>query len=105
MTTFTQVAVADLNRVGSISLNGNLTFGRTPGEASCVLPHPSVSKLHARITRAADGGMELRDLQSTNGTFVNGTRLSGAKRLQQGDQLRIGPFAFVVQGQTLEPLE
>ena len=44
-----------------------------------VLPSHSVSRQHARIVREADG-FYIEDLDSLNGTFVNGTRLSSAAR-------------------------
>lgn len=47
-----------------------------------------VSRRHAEIC-SADGGFLLRDLASTNGSFVNGTRVT-EQRLQPGDRIRIG---------------
>jgi pSer/pThr/pTyr-binding forkhead associated (FHA) protein len=41
------------------------------------------------LTALADGGLEIQDLDSTNGTFVNGERVQAA-RLASGDRLRIG---------------
>src|SRR5439155_26833213 len=58
-----------------ISLAGKaaLTFGRDPRN-DVALDHPSVSRLHARLVRYAEG-FAIEDHGSTNGTFVNGTRL------------------------------
>lgn len=50
---------------------------------------PEVSRHHLRFTRGA-GGFTLEDLGSTNGTFVNGQRLTGAKPLNNGDLLGLG---------------
>src|SRR6476660_7066100 len=50
---------------------------------------PEVSRHHLRFTRGA-GGFTLEDLGSTNGTFVNGQRLTGAKPLNNGDMLGLG---------------
>ena len=50
---------------------------------------PEVSRHHLRFTRGA-GGFTLEDLGSTNGTFVNGQRLNGAKPLNNGDLLGLG---------------
>ncbi len=50
---------------------------------------PEVSRHHLRFTRGA-GGFTLEDLGSTNGTFVNGQRLTGAKPLNNGDLLALG---------------
>lgn len=50
---------------------------------------PEVSRHHLRFTRGA-GGFTLEDLGSTNGTFVNGQRLTGAKPLSNGDMIGLG---------------
>ncbi len=50
---------------------------------------PEVSRHHMRLTRGA-GGYTIEDLGSTNGTFVNGQRLTGAKPLNSGDNIGLG---------------
>ncbi len=47
------------------------------------------SARHARIEAQGDG-VWVQDLDSTNGTFVNGSRVAGAQRLDAGDVLRVG---------------
>jgi pSer/pThr/pTyr-binding forkhead associated (FHA) protein len=47
------------------------------------------SARHARIEVRGDG-VWVQDLESTNGTFVNGSRVAGAQRLDPGDVLRVG---------------
>jgi len=47
------------------------------------------SARHARIETRGDG-VWVQDLDSTNGTYVNGTRVAGAQRLDAGDVLRVG---------------
>ncbi|MCC6615449.1 MAG: FHA domain-containing protein [Anaerolineae bacterium] len=54
-----------------------------------VINDPEVSRHHLRLTRGA-GGFTLEDLGSTNGTFVNGQRLTGARPLRQGDMIGLG---------------
>ena len=54
------------------------------------------SARHARIEVRGDGAWVL-DLESTNGTFVNGTRVAGAQRLEPGDVLRVGETDLVVE--------
>ncbi len=67
----------------------NLIVGRDPN-ADVVLDTPNVSRLHARLTREADG-IRVEDLGSTNGTWVNGTRIRKPTLVAPGDDLRIGP--------------
>ena len=47
------------------------------------------SARHARIEVRGDG-VWVQDLDSTNGTFVNGSRVIGAQRIDPGDVLRVG---------------
>ena len=55
-----------------------------------VINHPMVSRFHSQISRQADGFV-IFDLNSSNGTFTNGEAVKGYRRLQVGDQIRIGP--------------
>ncbi|MFN7957968.1 MAG: GGDEF domain-containing protein [Holophagaceae bacterium] len=74
-----------------------LSIGRAPENGLC-LPEPEVSRRHARLNLAADlESVELRDLGSTNGLFVNGKRVHadpGPLRLRAEDVLRVGGHAF-----------
>ncbi|HVN28004.1 MAG TPA: FHA domain-containing protein, partial [Candidatus Binataceae bacterium] len=64
-----------------------------------VLAHKSVSGRHAEIRRMRDGCI-VRDLGSTNGTYVNGKRIEGEQVLRPGDELRFGAARFaLVAGQ------
>jgi pSer/pThr/pTyr-binding forkhead associated (FHA) protein len=53
-----------------------------------------VSRLHCRLTAGA-ATLEVVDLESTNGTFVNGQRVTEAS-LKEGDRLGVGRVEFVV---------
>ena len=77
----------------------NLPFrvGRDEG-LDLTLPHQCVSKHHAEIT-FEDGSPMLRDLSSTNGTFVNRKRVTVAT-LQEGDIVHFAEFEFRVGRQT-----
>jgi diguanylate cyclase (GGDEF)-like protein len=74
-----------------------LGLGRAPDNGLC-LPEPEVSRHHARLQVSADlQAVELRDLTSTNGVYVNGRRVAADPvpfRLQDGDVLRVGAHAF-----------
>ena len=63
--------------------------GRSP-EAQVRLMEEGVSRKHARIIRTTEGKFELTDLGSTNGTYLNGTRLGGPGRLDEGDRVQLG---------------
>ena len=69
------------------------TVGRAP-RADFILDVALVSRLHCRLT-AADDQLEVLDLKSTNGTFVNDKRVEKAK-LAIGDRLRIGRVELTV---------
>ena len=69
-------------------LDGECTIGRAPNNI-VALADGSVSSHHARIIRTPDGFV-LEDLQSRNGTFVNGERVTEKRVLVDGDLLRLG---------------
>jgi len=72
------------------------TVGRAP-RADFILDVALVSRLHCRLT-AGDDQLEVVDLESTNGTFVNDKRVAKAK-LALGDRLRIGRVELTVERQ------
>lgn len=76
----------------------NITIGRDPN-SYLPLNHPAVSYRHAQITKQ-DGGLAIRDLGSTNGTYVNGKRISQGP-LKSGDEIQIGPFKLVYDAQAM----
>jgi len=71
-----------------------MVIGRDP-QADYHLDNPLVSWRHARVTRAADG-IQVEDLGSRNGTFVNGARISGKVKLQPGQELALGHVRLVL---------
>ncbi len=64
------------------------TLGRA-GDADLVVDRPLVSRRHCRLVAHPDGRLEIEDLESTNGTFVNGRRVQRA-RLEPGDRITVG---------------
>ena len=73
----------------------SMIIGRTPYWATgpkpdIMISDPKVSRNHARIYRDRSGQWCIRDLNSTNGTFVNGARLFSACILQEGDIIKVG---------------
>lgn len=67
-----------------------------------VINDPECSRHHLRLTRGA-GGYTLEDLGSTNGTFINGQRLSGARPLRVGDMVGLGETVTLAYESGLAP--
>ena len=72
-----------------------ITFGKMKGRVTVVLEDHSVSRIHAQI-EAAEDGMRIRDLNSRNGTCINGKKLlpNEAEPLQEGDTVSFGRERF-----------
>ncbi len=71
----------------------DILIGRHPTLADVLLTDPTVSARHARIRRQHDG-FYLLDLESTNGSFLNGKRIQEA-RLHEQDIIRLGATTLV----------
>jgi ABC transport system ATP-binding/permease protein len=69
------------------------TIGRAP-RADFIVDAALVSRIHCRLTAGA-ADLEVVDLESTNGTYVNGARVERAL-LKTGDRLGVGKVEFVV---------
>jgi pSer/pThr/pTyr-binding forkhead associated (FHA) protein len=73
------------------------TIGRAR-RADFALDAAMVSRVHCRLTASPAGDLEVLDLTSTNGTFVNGRRIRRSP-LADGDRLRIGRVELIVRRQ------
>jgi pSer/pThr/pTyr-binding forkhead associated (FHA) protein len=71
------------------------TVGRAT-RADFVLDVALVSRFHCRLTVLPNGALEVEDLQSTNGTFVNDARIE-RRSLTDGDRLRVGRVELTVE--------
>ena len=69
------------------------TIGRSPG-AEFIVEAALVSRLHCQLTATADS-LHVKDLGSTNGTFVNGKRVKTTE-LNEGDLLSVGRLELIV---------
>ena len=69
------------------------TVGRAP-RADFVVEAALVSRLHCRLT-AADDSVDVVDLESTNGTYINDERVKSGC-IKSGDRLRIGRVEFTI---------
>jgi len=73
------------------------TIGRT-ARADFITDAALVSTLHCRLTADRDGQLLVEDLESTNGTLVNGNRVE-ASPLAAGDTLQVGRVTFEVKSE------
>ena len=94
----------DPNEVGLTfrMLPGTLkTIGRA-ARADFVVDAALVSRVHCRLTLSDTDELELEDLGSTNGTFVNGRKITKVL-LSDGDKLTIGRVEFVANSEAHAP--
>lgn len=71
------------------------TVGRG-SEASLCIDDESISRSHCQIYLAPDESLQVRDLGSTNGTYVNGERIRQHHSLFPGDVLQIGSLTMKI---------
>lgn len=100
---------------GALTLNSykldqdEITIGRNP-ENEIQLDDAAVSGSHAKVTRKANEYLDnhfdyyIEDLGSTNGTKVNGSRVS-QQMLKHGDEIRIGGHQFIYDSGQVQDLE
>src|SRR5262245_2723255 len=84
------------HRGETIPLSGaRCLIGRNP-ECDLCLPNAAISRAHARIEQI-EGKFYIEDLESSNGCFVNGTRITSRTLLRNNDQIRLANYvaAFV----------
>jgi hypothetical protein len=78
-------------------VEGETVVGREAGLGLSLIDESSVSRRHARFVRVANQVM-VEDLGSTNGSFVNGAKLTASTVLRPGDEVRFGAITFRYQG-------
>jgi two-component system, NtrC family, response regulator AtoC len=91
------VIEAGSSRIFPLPVPGVVTIGRGE-EAELRVDHASVSRRHARITLQHDE-VRIADLDSHNGTLVNGTRLREDRTLVTGDVVAVGEVILVVHAE------
>ena len=82
-----------------IPLGDEFTLGRTETAEGNLGGDPELSRRHATIRRRPDGGLEIEDLNSTNGTHVNGVRITAPHPLSAGDTIRVGQTTINVHAE------
>ena len=89
------VALADPER--------SLTIGRSEQTDVAITWDAQVSRLHAQLEGAAGEWLVVDDGISSNGTFVNGQRIAGRRRLVDGDVIRVGGTVILFRGLAAGP--
>jgi serine/threonine protein kinase len=79
-----------------IQVEDELVIGRQASEEGQLGQDAEISREHAKISRSGEN-FAIEDLGSTNGTFVNGRRISKAEILSPGDRIQVGATTLVVQ--------
>lgn len=74
-------------------------LGRHP-DCDVTIDVGAVSRQHARIHKTTDGNYELEDLKSRNGTYLNGTAITGRQKLKDRDLIRICDIEFTFRNET-----
>lgn len=80
----------------TIALTSEITLGRDQNCTITIDDDSFVSQLHLRVY-TYEGQPMLEDLGSTNGTFHNGNKITGAKLLHQGDRIQVGTTVIEAQ--------
>lgn len=80
------------NREKRIAVNGSLSVGRS-GECGICISDRKLSRRHFSIDNR-NGSLSVRDLGSTNGTLLNGKRLTGSAKLKENDTIMAGLSKF-----------
>jgi hypothetical protein len=78
----------------TLPLRERTVVGRSRA-CGCIVSDPTVSRAHAAMSYAG-GRWSLRDLGSTNGTFVNGCLITGETEVRPGDEVTFGGARFVL---------
>jgi len=77
-------------------INSSIIVGRAPG-SDIYIPDDLISGKHARITPIPDGAI-IEDLNSTNGTLLNGLPVTIPEPLMVGDKISVGMLVLEVDG-------
>ena len=70
-------------------------LGRRP-DCELYIPLQVVSRRHCQLSQE-DNSLKVRDLRSSNGTFLNGQKIFDETEVKPGDRLQIGPLTFAIQ--------
>lgn len=77
-----------------------VTIGRRPDNDLPISWDPNVSRLHVQLERIGTEWTLSDEGLSRNGSYVNGTRVTGRRRLRDGDAIRVGSTMLIYRGAT-----
>ena len=81
----------------SVLIDDELLIGRHAEGAGRLADDEEISRSHARLSLDRTGFCAIEDLGSTNGTYVNGLRITGPETLSEGDTIEVGATTLVVR--------
>ena len=86
-----------INIVEKLKLNSKVIIGRAK-ECDIFLNSDSVSRKHAEVSKNSNGDYFIKDLNSLNGTFVNGSKIKGVIKISLSDRIFIGKLQLSLEG-------
>ena len=93
-----RIEVVGGNAAGTwLEVTDELLIGRHADDPGRLGNDEGLSRYHARVSLDANELCTVEDLGSTNGTFVNGRRISAPQTLKQGDTITLGDSTLVVR--------
>jgi predicted component of type VI protein secretion system len=93
-----RIEVVAGNAAGTwLEVTDELLIGRHADGPGRLGNDEEISRYHARVSLGAGGLCAVEDLGSTNGTFVNGVRISAPQTLKSGDTIGLGASTLVVR--------
>lgn len=103
---YVKLSIENANESKAVEIDNELTIGRTPA-AQLVLDDSGLSRVNTTFF-VEDGELLLTDENSTNGTFLNGERISGRpKVVRHGDRIKIGSHTNIrveiKDGRSIDP--
>jgi pSer/pThr/pTyr-binding forkhead associated (FHA) protein len=100
----TLTLVAERTALRAYDLNGAVINIGRGDDMDVVIDNPSVSRRQAQIRKDGNGSWVVQDLDSANGTFLNGRRLTAPQPLTRGDEISFGKFSVFFERALKEPV-
>ena len=97
------VLAGDRRRAASLDPAQPLTIGRAAGNRLCLASHAAVSEHHAVVRCSRSQGWLVCEWQSRDGTYLEGQRVQQCRRLEDGDEIRLGPQGPVLVFELVHP--